>query len=120
MSDPHETGACAVCGREILRAWIDGVQEPWRHWVGEPLDHPARPSGMFRVGPSRDREASDAGRLAGYEEGLAAGATLNVERLADALRAVGCDCAEAEGFSSTHGDDREFVAQLIREYEGKG
>jgi hypothetical protein len=30
------------CGRDIFRPWINGIQEPWKHWV-EPLDHPATP-----------------------------------------------------------------------------
>ena len=32
-----------VCGREIFRPWIEGVLEPWKHWV-EPLDHTATPA----------------------------------------------------------------------------
>ena len=49
---PENEALCAECGRDIFRPWINGVQEPWKHWV-EPIGHPARPSGLFRVGPRR-------------------------------------------------------------------
>jgi hypothetical protein len=39
--DNHGEAKC-VCGRDIFRPWINGIQEPWKHWV-EPLDHPATP-----------------------------------------------------------------------------
>jgi len=47
-SEPRGDGVndavCAVCGRDIFRPWIDGVQEPWKHWVESvPDGHKATP-----------------------------------------------------------------------------